>query len=167
MFLLQFNPSDSLPPQVRKTALDWHASNLGWEPFKKPALQIESFFTRTLKRKTSVSSIPSSLKRSRPSSKPTDGVIVVDGSEDEGTLDEVEGEEDEDDVVVRENKKTKDGKSKKGGGRLDYEDFVKFFRLKNAGLRHKEYQILFFPMDNPWTLEERKSHKVVTSIRGG
>jgi len=160
-FLLQFNPSDSLPSKVRKTALDWRDSSLGWEPFKKPGPRLENFFTQAMKRKTPASSLPPRIKRSRPSSGLTDDIIILDPSEDDGTLDEVEDE----DIVICESRKTKNGKSKEGNGELDYEDFVNFFRLKT--LRHKEFQILSFPMDDPWTLEERKSHKVVTSVRGG
>jgi hypothetical protein len=67
---------------------------------------------------------------------------------------------------------------------LDPTDVVDFFRLKASKLkcvffylathaisaialrRNQEYQILYFHMTDPWSIEERNKRKVVTSIRG-
>ncbi|KAH7926299.1 DUF1671-domain-containing protein [Leucogyrophana mollusca] len=46
-------------------------------------------------------------------------------------------------------------------------DMLKYFRLDNKKLARKnKYQILYFPMDDPWNEKERASRKVVTSTNG-
>lgn len=48
---------------------------------------------------------------------------------------------------------------------LDPGNVVKHFRLGTSKLQRKQnYQILYFPMTNPWSIEERNGRKVVTSI---
>ncbi|KAG0706334.1 peptidase family C78-domain-containing protein [Suillus ampliporus] len=51
--------------------------------------------------------------------------------------------------------------------KLDPIDVVSHFRLSMSKLRRKQdYQILYFPMTDPWSIEERNKRKVVTSISG-
>lgn len=46
-------------------------------------------------------------------------------------------------------------------------DIIKAFRWKMSKLKtHKEIQLLYFPMDDPLTPEERKARRVVSSILG-
>lgn len=48
---------------------------------------------------------------------------------------------------------------------LDPSNVVNHFRLGMSKLRRKQnYQILYFPMTDPWSIEERDKRKVVTSI---
>ncbi|KAG2076008.1 DUF1671-domain-containing protein [Suillus decipiens] len=48
---------------------------------------------------------------------------------------------------------------------LDPSNVVNHFRLGTSKLQRKQnYQILYFPMTNPWSIEERNERKVVTSI---
>ncbi|EGN96104.1 hypothetical protein SERLA73DRAFT_185648 [Serpula lacrymans var. lacrymans S7.3] len=49
---------------------------------------------------------------------------------------------------------------------LDPQDVVKFFRVNNSRLGKKDqYQILYFPMEDPWDEKERSSRKEVTSTK--
>lgn len=51
---------------------------------------------------------------------------------------------------------------------LDPSDVVNHFRLGTRKLQRKQnYQILYFPMTDPWSIEERNKRKVVTSISCG
>ncbi|KAG1749073.1 peptidase family C78-domain-containing protein [Suillus paluster] len=51
--------------------------------------------------------------------------------------------------------------------KLDPTEVVNHFRLSISKLRRKQdYQILYFPMTDPWSIEERNKRKVVTSIPG-
>ncbi|KAG2158113.1 peptidase family C78-domain-containing protein [Suillus bovinus] len=48
---------------------------------------------------------------------------------------------------------------------LDPNNVVNHFRLSMRKLQRKQnYQILYFPMTDPWSIEERNKRKVVTSI---
>ncbi|KAG2041522.1 peptidase family C78-domain-containing protein [Suillus americanus] len=48
---------------------------------------------------------------------------------------------------------------------LDPSNVVNHFRLGMSKLKRKQnYQILYFPMTDPWSIEERDKRKVVTSI---
>ncbi|KAG2348536.1 DUF1671-domain-containing protein [Suillus weaverae] len=48
---------------------------------------------------------------------------------------------------------------------LDPSNVVNHFRLGTSKLQRKQnYQILYFPMTDPWTIEERNKRKVVMSI---
>lgn len=50
---------------------------------------------------------------------------------------------------------------------LDPANVVNHFRLSMSKLqRKKDYQILYFPMTDPWSIEERNKRKVVRSILG-
>ncbi|KAG1835721.1 peptidase family C78-domain-containing protein [Suillus variegatus] len=51
---------------------------------------------------------------------------------------------------------------------LDPSNVVNHFRLGTRKLQRKQnYQILYFPMTDPWSIEERNKRKVVTSISCG
>ncbi|KAI6043056.1 peptidase family C78-domain-containing protein [Pisolithus marmoratus] len=60
-------------------------------------------------------------------------------------------------------------KANKEDGKLTLRttDFIKIFRWKKSTLqRHKDFQLLYFPMDEPLSQQERRTRQVVSSIVG-
>jgi len=152
--LLIFDPSKHPKSSMRRAAIAGPSSFVWEQSRTNRVLQTVKHPTSnglsSMRKRPSSPSDSGQNKRCK-SSESDDEVIIVDGSD--------------------ERHKTGQRTSVSSGHlqtfTFDPTDVVNFFRLNVTKLKRKQdYQILYFFMTDPWSVEERSKRKVVTSIRG-
>jgi len=149
--LLTFDPSRYMPQAIRNLGLsNQHLPSGSGKASRNPNISTSKVFDRILhphghrdrKRKASDSSLsgdPSLAKRMRAGGDPE--VIVLDDEEERA-------------------------KPSSKSGETDYKTVLKTFRLTPRDIQKKDkYQILYFPMTEPLTEEQRMNLRTVTSIK--
>ncbi|KAH9901238.1 peptidase family C78-domain-containing protein [Cubamyces lactineus] len=151
--LLTFDPAKRILPSIREAGLHYHgqAPQAQSGPSKVIHKVMHPVETIKSKKRKSLEPPPDSSKRQRPSdpgARSTGEVIVI-GSDSE--------EEKETSAPASRAKATQSDE-------LNPNDVLKVFRIQPKSLKKKDkYQILYFPLSDPLTEQEKRRRRIVTS----
>ncbi|THH32960.1 hypothetical protein EUX98_g1181 [Antrodiella citrinella] len=138
--LLEFDPSKKIPPNIREAALakSRASSSNGHSPLKRRASDLPNV----------------AAKRMRSGTR--QDAILIDSDDDENAPA----------VGSSSTSAAPANGSSNPEPVLNTADVLKFFRLPAKSLnRHKKYQILYFPLSDPLTDQERLKRRVVMSFK--